>query len=199
MLKKISVWYSSLPFKKYINMFMGICTVIGTAFSIIGYYSPPNTSSKTQEKVTESKDIVESFPGVSIVGTRYEREPSSNSEAELEIRQLADEWSTTGPKIQVKGLALYGTDPQLHQGGPNIGDIDFVTSIQNNRIRYSEEFGNGRTYKMEINFNQDGLEVKEDTPPGRFGMNVTFAGSYHRVGDIKEVVNHHRDQSTRTR
>jgi len=172
-----------------LNIFLGVCTVVGTVYTIIGYHSPSNPSLNLKQQSSNVKDISEIIPGVSVVGVRFEREPSDSDEAELDIKRLSEEWSTTGQKVHVKGLALYGTNEKYHPRGPNIGDIDFVSHVTNNRIKYKEDFGDGRTYQIEIIFTSDGLEVKEDTPPGRFGMGVTFAGRYHPAADIKEVVN----------
>jgi hypothetical protein len=187
MLRKFMLWYSNLPYKKAANILLAVCSIVGTVFSILSYYAPPSNPSVNGPQYPAVAQV-ETIPSGIVVGMRYEREKSINDEAELDIKQLSDEWSTSGKRYQVKGIALYGTDPQLHPGGPNLGDLDFVTPMDGKgKITYSEKFGQ-QTYKIQITVTRDGLDVKEESWPSRFGMGVTFAGRYHQAGSIKEVV-----------
>jgi hypothetical protein len=127
----------------------------------------------------------ESF--VSKIGSRYVRDASGNDEATIDVKRISDEWSSAGEQIQVKGFALYGTDTRHHPRGPNMGDIDFVGKMENSRIKYSENV-NGHTYRIELIFIRDGLEVNEELVPGRYGVGVFFAGTYKKQGDIQEIV-----------
>jgi len=146
---------------------------------------PMETDSVGSNKSNDS-DLQASI--VSKIGSRYVRQTSGNDEATIDVKRISDEWSTSGEQIQVKGFALYGTDTRLHPRGPNIGDIDFVGKMENGRIKYSEKI-NGRTYRIELIFTRDGLEINEELVPGRYGVGVSFAGTYKKQGDIQEVVN----------
>lgn len=188
--------------KVLISILMTVCTVLGTVYTIKSYnlssrssnQSSTNNTEPTQGQKADSnnrgKPTGSESPNsaVSKVGSRYVREASGNDEATIDIKRISDEWSTAGEQIHVKGFALHGTDAKYHPRGPNMGDIDFVGKIENGRIEYSEKL-NGRTYRIELIISQNGIEVNEDHVPGRFGVGVSFAGTYRKQGEIQEVVN----------
>jgi len=103
------------------------------------------------------------------VSGKYVRE-KDNERSKLEITQLP------GGKVHVDGISLYGTS---RESGPNIGELDFVSSLHNGCITYNEKIGKNY-YKIKITLKDNVLIVMENGVVGNFGMNVSFAGEYHK-------------------
>lgn len=104
------------------------------------------------------------------VSGKYLRE-TDNENSELEIRLLH------GGKVRVIGTSFYGTKREY---GPNIGELDFVSTINNGHVKYSEIIGKGDYYELELTFKERSLSAKEKGHSGNFGLNVTFAGEYRK-------------------
>lgn len=104
------------------------------------------------------------------VSGKYLRE-TDNESAELEIRLLH------GGKVRVIGTSFYGTKREY---GPNIGELDFVSTIKNGHVKYSEKIGKNQYYRLELTFKGKGMSVKEEGISRNFGLNVTFAGEYRK-------------------
>ncbi|MGH8462484.1 MAG: hypothetical protein ACRESS_12830 [Stenotrophobium sp.] len=106
------------------------------------------------------------------VSGKYTRvHESKNEEADLQVKNIP------GGRVHVTGTALWGTDNKY---GPNIGQLDFVASVHNGRVHYSDRHGSGKGYNLEIQFNKHGLTATEKGPNGDFGLNVTFEGEYRK-------------------
>lgn len=90
---------------------------------------------------------------------------TNNEIAEIEVKEISK------GKVHVTGIAFWGTKNEY---GPNIGKLDFTSSLRNGRIKYSEK---GK-YRLELVFKKKGLEVKENGFSDSLGMNVTFSGKY---------------------
>jgi hypothetical protein len=90
-----------------------------------------------------------------------------NDEAELQIQQLDG-------VVKVFGIALHGTSwPQ----GPHTGDLEFNAPLVDNRIVYQEEGG----YTIELVFSDQTIRTTEANSSGRFGVGVSFAGTFALV------------------
>jgi hypothetical protein len=97
---------------------------------------------------------------------------SPNESADLKVTRLPD------GTFHVHGFAFWGTKRKY---GPNIGEIDFIGSLVGDSLVFSDEQHDGRTYRAIFTFHGDGLTVTEESPPGPFGLNVGFGGSYARA------------------
>ena len=106
---------------------------------------------------------------VDIAG-KYAKE-TNNERAILEIKQLP------GGKVHVSGISFWGTK---RENGPNIGELEFTSSLHNGCVKYSEKIGKGKKYNLELTFKDKSLIAKENGISGNFGMNVTFAGEYSK-------------------
>lgn len=125
----------------------------------------------------ENEGILDHYTG------HYIMESGVYSGAELLVTRLLD------GRFHVAGHAIWGGH---RPGGPNLGDVDFVAQIQNGKIEYRHlyitnvESNEGETYNMSIEFTDKGITVKEvDFVAGFFGINVTFEGSYIKIGKTK--------------
>lgn len=91
-------------------------------------------------------------------------------EAELDVTLLP------GNRVRVEGFALWGT---TRPSGPNIGDIDFESTVESGSAVYREERTGDKEYELELEFGEGKIEAIEKGSVG--GMNVTFEGEYRRV------------------
>ncbi len=104
-----------------------------------------------------------------VAGKYVREEKYEGQSAELEIRQLPDK------KAYVTGLALWGIN---NINGPNTGELNFVTSIDNGQLKYLKKSGKGHVYKLELQIHGKRLTAKEDGAFGYLGAGATFAGNY---------------------
>ena len=92
--------------------------------------------------------------------------------AELTINPLED------GDYHVQGLALWGID---REGGPHLGDLDFVAKLDDDTIRYLSAFNPEKPYRATFRVSKHGLSVTEENWVGMFGMNVMFSGEYAKA------------------
>jgi len=104
------------------------------------------------------------------ISGKYVRE-TDNELSEIEIKLLP------GGKVHVTGISFWGTK---HEYGPHDGELDFISSIKNGRVKYSEKVGKRGYYKLELTFKEKSLSAKEEGISGNFGMNVSFAGEHRK-------------------
>lgn len=97
---------------------------------------------------------------------------SPNESADLKVTRLADD------TFHVHGVALWGIKRKY---GPNIGEVDFIGSLAGSSLIFADERHDGRIYRAIFAFQGDGLTVTEENPPGPFGLNVGFGGTYARA------------------
>jgi len=102
------------------------------------------------------------------VSGHYERN-GENDQASLDVTTLS------GDRIKVTGIALWNTKNEKY--GPNIGELEFVATLKNDTVTWSDPDG----YRITIRFSRKALDVTEHAAGGHFGMNVTFAGHYERT------------------
>lgn len=93
-----------------------------------------------------------------------------NDEAELQIEQLDG-------VVKVFGIALHGTS---WQQGPHTGDLEFDAPLIGNRIVYQESQSLGG-YTIELVFSDQTIRATEANSFGRFGVGVSFAGTFALV------------------
>lgn len=117
-----------------------------------------NWKEKVKEEQTQKQDYVT---------VKYERGNDFES-ANLEIKYLGNN------KIHVNGMSLWG---KTHEFGPNIGELDFVADLVNNKAKFEDKYLD-KNYKIEIEFKSSKLIVKEENSSGYFGLNACFAGEY---------------------
>jgi hypothetical protein len=97
---------------------------------------------------------------------------SPNESADLKVTRLAD------GSFHVRGFAFWGTKREY---GPNIGEIDFIGSLEVDSLVFADEQHDGRIYRAIFTFLGDGLTVTEENGPGPYGLNVGFGGNYARA------------------
>jgi hypothetical protein len=97
---------------------------------------------------------------------------SPNESADLKVTRLAD------GTFHVHGFAFWGTKREY---GPNVGEIDFIGTLAGDVLAFADEQNDGRIYRALFTFLGDGLTVTEENPPGPYGLNVGFSGSYARA------------------
>ncbi len=102
------------------------------------------------------------------VSGHYERN-GENDQASLDVTTLS------GDRVKVTGIALWNTKNEKY--GPNIGELEFVATLKNDAVTWSDPDG----YTITIRFSRRALDVTEHAAGGHFGMNVTFAGHYART------------------
>ncbi|HXH38100.1 MAG TPA: hypothetical protein VNN08_05705 [Thermoanaerobaculia bacterium] len=102
------------------------------------------------------------------VSGHYERN-GENEQASLDVTTLP------GDRVKVSGIALWNTRNEKY--GPNIGELEFETSLKDDTVSWSDTDG----YRIVIRFSRHALDVTEQRVDGHFGMNVTFAGHYNRT------------------
>jgi hypothetical protein len=97
----------------------------------------------------------------------YVLEDGANS-AEFQINHLGN------GVMQVTGFGLW-------QGptSANSGSLDFVGELREDRLYFADRTGDD-WYNLELQVGPNSLQVVESSTSGYHGMNVTFAGSYHR-------------------
>jgi hypothetical protein len=86
---------------------------------------------------------------------------------------------TEKPPYAVAGQAFWG----LHRAsGPNMGEITFIASMENNVIEHAEASTcSHNTHTIRLVFESDKcLRVEEENWGGMYGMNVSFIGEYER-------------------
>jgi hypothetical protein len=99
--------------------------------------------------------------------------------------------------FHVDGFALWGEDRPF---GPNMGDIQFAADLENNTLTFETQKLDGEIYRMALQFVGDGtLHIQEENWLGMYGMNVSFEGTYHRVGPLNAVLRAIRDRLRRRR
>jgi hypothetical protein len=102
---------------------------------------------------------------------------TATNSAELTLTPLPD--SHEGDvQYYVSGLAIWGAE---RPSGPNLGTLDFVGVLSDAReIRYTRQDCGDEITSTVLAFQGDGsLLVVEENWVGAYGMNVTFAGTYH--------------------
>ena len=96
-----------------------------------------------------------------------------NKDASLNVLLIATN------KIQVTGTALWGKN---QKNIPNIGSIDFIGTINDNKVRFEEEL-QGQFIRIDFTFYGHKLKIVESYLPekfGYFGKNVSFGGEYYK-------------------
>jgi|GEM_PF-1076109 len=101
------------------------------------------------------------------------------SQAELDIKVLSND------VIAVTGIAFWNTKSEF---GPNIGQLDFTTSLFNNEGSYRDGTSG---YEMILTFTVDGLTVSEVSFGQIFGVGVSFEGRFKKVE--KELEEHYSE------
>lgn len=91
--------------------------------------------------------------------------------SELEVSYLG------GNLVHVKGDAFWGKNREY---GPNIGQLDFVSEIQVNRIKFTDKIMD-EEYSLELEFKGNELIANEEYVTGYFGMNASFGGEYNKL------------------
>jgi hypothetical protein len=104
------------------------------------------------------------------VSGHYERN-GENDQASLDVTTLS------GDRVKVTGIALWNTKNEKY--GPNIGELEFVATLKNDAVSWSDRDG----YTITIRFSRKALDVTEHAAGGHFGMNVTLVGHYARTAD----------------
>jgi hypothetical protein len=97
----------------------------------------------------------------------YVLEDGANS-AEFQINHLGN------GVMQVTGFGLW-----QGQTSANSGSLDFVSELRENRLYFADRAGND-WYNLELQVGPTTLQVVESSASSYHGMNVTFAGTYHR-------------------
>jgi hypothetical protein len=91
--------------------------------------------------------------------------------AELQVRHVAPS------RVQVSGLALWGTDREL----PSNGEVEFeVDLLPGNTAEFTEFVEGEGLYRLRLTFLANALVAHEQRLVGYFGHNVTFEGVYLR-------------------
>ena len=124
------------------------------------------------------------YPFDEIAG-HYIKEDDYES-AEIEVINLPNE------KLKIIGFALYGKN---FPGGPNIGELDFVTNIEKKVDGESVCSFQDNSYKLKLIFNRTGLTAVEEHMPGYFGINVSFGGDYKKIPSEKLISNFNQEGS----
>jgi hypothetical protein len=109
--------------------------------------------------------------GPADVSGRYVRETDHES-AELQVALLPNS------RVHVTGISLWGTKREF---GPNIGQLDFQSSLADGVTTFEDRIARGDCYRLEIAFRGRKAFVAEQYVVGYFGMNVSFEGEYERV------------------
>jgi hypothetical protein len=105
------------------------------------------------------------------VSGHYVREGEFSS-AELQVYMLLN------GNVRVTGMALWG---KTREYGPNFGEVDFETELENNRAIFSDRSVLDDEYLLELHFQGDKLVATEKYVVGYFGMNASFEGEYKRL------------------
>jgi hypothetical protein len=96
---------------------------------------------------------------------------NENDSAEFKIQRLPS------GEYHISGLAFWGINREF---GPNTGDLEFISSLENDLIAYRDMSGH-LSYTLVLRFSEDQLIATEDNALGMFGMNVEFTGNYQRA------------------
>jgi hypothetical protein len=104
---------------------------------------------------------------ISLISGHYFWE-TEMSQAELDIKALGNN------VIAVNGIAFWNVQSEF---GPNIGQLDFTTTLFNNEGYYKHESSG---YEIVMTFTLDGLTVSEISFGQIFGMGVSFGGKFKR-------------------
>lgn len=75
-------------------------------------------------------------------------------------------------------MALRG---KTREYGPNFGQVDFETELQDNTAVFSDRSVLDNEYRLELHFQGDEVVATERYVVGYFGMNASFEGEYRRV------------------
>lgn len=82
-------------------------------------------------------------------------------------------------RYHVEGMAMWGESREF---GPNIGVLEFSADLEGNTITHSDDEESG--HEIVLIFHGDALIIKEKNWVGRYGMNVTFEGTYKRASAL---------------
>jgi hypothetical protein len=103
---------------------------------------------------------------------RYVREANEDS-AELQVKLVGKE------RIHVSGLALWG---KTQSRGPNLGQLEFEAPLESRRkATFTDSTYRLGSYRLSLQFAEEGLIAEETPAPGYFGLNVSFAGQFRRL------------------
>ena len=99
--------------------------------------------------------------------------------AEVQVIPIPDGLSGA-PRYTIVGFATWGS---WREHGPNIGELTAVGELDKNKLYYTEpSIGSDENwYHLAVEFTPNGLELKEQNGFSRYGMNVSFNGSYRRT------------------
>jgi hypothetical protein len=119
------------------------------------------------------------IPAADPYAGQYIRIGDSDDSAEVTLTPIPGP-SDRGPRYYVTGEALWGAGRQY---GPNIGVMDFLGIMEEDRVIENPEWSNEETAgKTIISFVDDNkMVIEEENVIGIYGMNVSFVGEYERV------------------
>jgi hypothetical protein len=112
-----------------------------------------------------------SIASLDLVAGHYIRGREYDS-AELTVTRLRDS------RYHVTGQALWG---KKRPSGPNIGELDFISTLNDNTLTYHWHHPDREAYIARLCFASGGLTVSEENWLGMFGMNVNFSGEYGKA------------------
>jgi hypothetical protein len=117
-----------------------------------------------------SKPIVGSDLKVDIFSGNYSHS-RENSEANLTIKYIG------GNLLQISGMSFYGTQREY---GPNMGELDCIATIEDNKAIFKDKFHDGEEYIFEITFLGNKIAVEDNYIMGYYGNGVCFTGEYYK-------------------
>lgn len=100
---------------------------------------------------------------------------TENRESTIEIKHIS------GNKYVIDGISLYGTK---HPGGPNIGELCEIGTLDSNILTFSDINNNGyndEKYTITITFYGETIDVEDTYSSFRFGAGVSFSGKYVKI------------------
>lgn len=102
---------------------------------------------------------------------RYLRE-SEHESAVLEIEDIGEGF------VYVRGLAFWG---MKNPRGPNIGQVEFRAPLVKGEVCFEDRSTHrDQAYRLKLLLEENRLVAEQEYIIGYFGMNVSFAGEYHR-------------------
>lgn len=117
-----------------------------------------------------NKPLLNSDFKVDVFSGKYSHS-RKNATADLNIKYVG------ANILKVQGMSFHGTENEY---GPNMGEVDCIAIIEDNKATFREKYHDGEEYLLEITFLGSKIVVEDNYIMGYYGNGVCFTGEYYK-------------------